>query len=149
MGSTASCLTGDQNTTITFEVGPLDASSYSSLTLTFQYKAGSTNKTYWRKAYYKTASGNSYTELTVSGTQAAGSFNSQTASLPAAANAASTLYFKIEFLTSNTNPYVDEVELTGTAPTCTALGTINGSFFLHSTQTIISNNLSTILCLFS
>lgn len=104
-----------KGTDASFVVGPLDVSSYESLSISFMYKAGSTQETYDRSAQYKTSSGGSWQDLTVSGTQNASTCYEQTATLPAAASGISTLYIKVVFNTSNTGATIDEFELTGTA----------------------------------
>ena len=115
VGSTASGLILTTiGTDAVFEVGPLNVSSYESLAVSFQYKAGSVKGTYDRKLYYKTSSGGSWTSVSVTGTKAT-SFNSQTASLPAAAAGISTLYLKVICQNSKGQDVFDEFELTGTA----------------------------------
>ena len=115
VGSTASgLLLTTTGTDAVFEVGPLNVSSYESLAVSFQYKAGSVKGTYDRKLYYKTSSGGSWTSVSVTGTKAT-SFNSQTASLPAAAAGISTLYLKVICQNSIGQDVFDEFELTGTA----------------------------------
>ena len=94
-------------------IGPLNVNNYSSLALTYQWKASSIKGTYTTKAYYATSSTGTYTE--VSGTGAgATSFVERSYSLPAAAEV-STLYLKIVWNTSNTQGVIDEVQLSGEA----------------------------------
>ena len=98
-------------------IGPLNVAKYSSLGVTYQWKAASTKGTYTTKLEYATSSGGSYTE--VSGTGAgATSFVERSYSLPAAAQV-STLYLKITWNTSNTQGIIDEVELTGVSAVTT------------------------------
>lgn len=115
VGSTASGLTTSQSgstyTTGSFIVGPLKASKFSSLVVTYQWKAGSTKGTYYAKLYYKTSSGGSFSEVTGSGTGASG-FVTRTHNLPDAAKV-STLYLKVEWYTSNTTAVIDEFDLAG------------------------------------
>lgn len=94
-------------------IGPLNVASYSSLTLTYQWKAASIKGTYTTTAYYATSSGGSYTEVSGTGTGAT-TFVERSYSLPAAAQV-STLYLKIVWNTSNTQAIIDEVNLAGTA----------------------------------
>ena len=122
-------------------IGPLNVANYSSLQLSYQWKAGSTKETYYTKAYYATSSTGIYSELEGS---AAGetSFVPCNYSLPQAAQV-STLYLKIVFNTSNTQAIIDEVELTGVgsststvaAPTISSV-TGNTTFFGSLTVTI-------------
>jgi len=95
-------------------IGPLNVTSYSSLYLTYQWKAGSIGGTYSTKAYYATSSNGTYSELTGTGNGAT-TFVERAYSLPAAAQV-STLYLKIVWNTSNTNGVIDEVRLTGSSP---------------------------------
>lgn len=94
-------------------IGPLSVASYSSLGVTYQWKAGSIKGTYTTKLYYATSSRGIYTEVSGTGTGAT-SFVERSYSLPVAAQV-STLYLKIVWNTSNTQAIIDEVELTGTA----------------------------------
>lgn len=140
VGSTASgLLLTTTGTDAVFEVGPLNVSSYESLAVSFQYKAGSIKETYDRKLYYKTSDSGSYTSVSVSGTKAT-SFNTQTASLPAAASGISTLYLKVICQNSKGQDVLDEFELTGTAstPSCSAptSPSISGTTAYTAGQTI-------------
>ena len=111
VGSTKSGLTVASNTTGTYIIGPLNVSKFNTFVVTYKWKASSVSKTYWTKLYYKTSSGGSYTE--VSGTGAgATTYVTRTYSLPAAAQT-STLYLKVEWLTSNTDSQIDEFDLDG------------------------------------
>ena len=116
-GSTGAGLT--QTTTGTdayIIIGPLDVHSYQSMTLTYQWKAGSVkNNTYYSKLYYKTSSTGTFTEISGTGNGAT-TYVERSYSLPAAAQV-STLYLKIVWNTSNTNALIDEVNLAGTAST--------------------------------
>lgn len=113
-GSTQSGLNQTtQGTDAYIIIGPLSVASYSSLGVTYQWKAGSIKGTYTTKLYYATSSGGSYTEVSGTGTGAT-TFVGRSYSLPVAAQV-STLYLKIVWNTSNTQAIIDEVELTGTA----------------------------------
>lgn len=116
VGSTNSGLMlSTKGTDAVFEVGPLNVSSYESLAVSFQYKAGSVKGSYYnRNLYYKTSSGGSWNSVSVTGTKAT-SFNAQSASLPAAAAGKSTLYLKVVCQNDNGQDVIDEFELTGTA----------------------------------
>lgn len=96
-------------------IGPLDVQSCESMTLTYQWKAGSIKATYTTKAYYATSAqtaDGTWTEVSGTGTGAT-SFVERSYSLPAAAQV-STLYLKIVWNTSNTQAIIDEVDLSGT-----------------------------------
>ena len=97
-------------------MGPLNVADYQSLQLTYQWKPGSTGKTYYTHAYYATSANGTYTDLgngTGPSAGGGGSYVERTYNLPAAAEV-STLYLKITFLTSNVQPFIDEVKLRGT-----------------------------------
>ncbi len=111
MGSTQSGLTVAKNTTGTYIIGPLNVSKFNTFVVTYQWKAASTKGTYWTKLYYKTSSGGSYAEVSGTG-DGATSFVTRTYNLPAAAQS-STLYLKVEWLTSNTDALIDEFDLDG------------------------------------
>ena len=96
-----------------FIVGPLNVSNYNTLVVTYKWKAASIKKTYSTSLYYKTSSGGSFTEVSGTGNGAT-TYVTRTYNLPAAAQV-STLYLKVVFNTSNTQAYIDEFELTGTA----------------------------------
>ena len=114
-GSTASGLNQTtQGTDATIIIGPLNVASYNVLSLTYQWKAGSTKGTYSTSAYYATSATGEYTELTGTGSGAT-TFVERSYSLPAAAQV-STLYLKIVWNTSNTQAIIDEVNLAGTEP---------------------------------
>ncbi len=108
-------------------IGPLNVADYNTLTLTYQWKAGSIGASYSTSLYYATSSTGTYTEVSGTG-DGATSFVERSYSLPAAAQV-STLYLKIVWNTSNTQAIIDEVELTGTenatktAPTTYATAT--------------------------
>ena len=112
-GSTASGLMSTQGTEASIIIGPLNVADYSGLTLTYQWKASSVSATYYSKAYYATNADGSYTELTGTGTGAT-TFVERSYTLPASAQV-STLYLKIVWKTSNTNGFIDEVQLSGTS----------------------------------
>ena len=112
-GSTASGLMSTQGTEASIIIGPLTVADYSGLTLTYQWKASSVSATYYSKAYYATNADGSYTELTGTGTGAT-TFVERSYTLPASAQV-STLYLKIVWKTSNTNGFIDEVQLSGTS----------------------------------
>lgn len=113
MGSTKSGLVqSSQGTDASIIIGPLNVASYSSLNLTYQWKAASTKGTYSTSAYYATSATGTYTEVTGTGNGAT-TFVERAYSLPQDAQVA-TLYIKIVFNTSNTQAIIDEVELTGT-----------------------------------
>ena len=112
VGSTKSGLTQtSQGTDASIIIGPLNVADYSSLVLTYQWKAASIKGTYSTSAYYATSATGSYTELTGTGTGAT-TFVERSYDLPAAAQI-STLYIKIVWNTSNTQAVIDEVDLAG------------------------------------
>jgi len=117
-------------------IGPLAVADYTSLGVTYQWKASSIKGTYTTKLEYKTSADGSYTE--VSGTGAgATTFVERVYSLPEAAQVA-TLYLKITWNTSNTQAIIDEVELTGIENACTNTVTVtkgaetNGTYSLSA-----------------
>ncbi len=112
-GSTASGLMSTQGTEASIIIGPLNVADYSGLTLTYQWKASSVSATYYSKAYYATSSTGTYTELIGTGTGAT-TFVERSYTLPASAQVG-TLYLKIVWKTSNTNGFIDEVQLSGTS----------------------------------
>lgn len=113
MGSTKSGLVqSSPGTDASIIIGPLNVASYSSLNLTYQWKAASIKGTYSTSAYYATSATGTYTEVTGTGNGAT-TFVERAYSLPQDAQVA-TLYIKIVFNTSNTQAMIDEVELTGT-----------------------------------
>ena len=138
-GSTKSGLNqSSQGTDAYIIIGPLAVSSYTSLGVTYQWKAASVKDTYSTSLYYATSSGGSYTEVSGTGTGAT-TFVERSYSLPAAAQV-STLYLKIVFNTSNAQAIIDEVELTGTETvSCLNKVTVskgsesNGTFTLDKT----------------
>jgi len=103
-------------------MGPLNVASYKDLALTYQWKAGSTGATYSTSAYYATSSTGAYTEISGTGAGAT-SFVERSYTLPAAAQVA-TLYLKIVWNTSNTQGFIDEVQLRGSS-VATAAVSIN------------------------
>ena len=106
------------NVEASFVFGPLHVSSYESLVLTYYWKAGSVNNnTKSTSVFYKTSSNGDWTSVSKTSGSAATTYNLQTFNLPVAAQS-NTLYLKITWVTSNTIGYIDEVELTGTAPSC-------------------------------
>lgn len=112
-GSTKSGLNqSSQGTDAYIIIGPLNVASYSSLALTYQWKAASIKGTYSTSLYYKTSAGGDFAEVSGTGTGAT-SFVERSYSLPAAAQV-STLYLKIVWNTSNTQAIIDEVDLAGT-----------------------------------
>ncbi len=112
MGSTESGLYQvTSGTDASIIMGPLNVKDYSSMNLTYQWKAGSINGTYYTKAYYATSSTGTYTELSGNGNGAT-TYVERSYSLPAAAEV-STLYLKIVWNTSNTQGHIDEVQLNG------------------------------------
>jgi len=129
-GSTSSALVSGQGTVGSFIVGPLDASSYSSLAVSnyFGMSSSTWNSTYsYMKLSYST-DGSSYTEVLRSGSNPSGAVSNNnnlvqaSYTLPGAAQS-STLYLKFEFYCYQLNKksqeigqaYFDEVELTGVA----------------------------------
>jgi hypothetical protein len=112
-GSTKSGLNqSTQGTDAYIIIGPLNVASYSSLVLTYQWKAASIKGTYSTSLYYKTSAGGDFAEVSGTGTGAT-VFVERSYSLPAAAQV-STLYLKIVWNTSNTQAIIDEVDLAGT-----------------------------------
>ena len=96
-------------------IGPLNVADYSSIQLSYKWKAGSIKGTYTTSAYYSTSSTGTYQELSDgTGTPTAASefVTRSYSSLPETAQVA-TLYIKIVFNTSNSQAVIDEVELTG------------------------------------
>ena len=115
-GSTASGLIQTtQGTDASIIMGPLNVSDYTSMNLTYQWKAGSIKGTYSTTVSYTTSSTGTYTELTGTGAGAT-TFVERSYTLPAAAEVG-TLYLKIVWNTSNTNGVIDEVRLNGAAKT--------------------------------
>ena len=112
-GSGASLIQTTTGTDAVFVVGPLNVSNYNTLVVTYKWKAGSIKGTYSTSLYYKTSSGGSFTEVSGTGNGAT-TYVTRTYNLPVAAQV-STLYLKVVFNTSNTQAYIDEFELTGTA----------------------------------
>lgn len=96
-------------------IGPLNVANYSSLKLSYYWKAASIKATYTNNAYYATSSNGEYTKLTEStGNNGATTFVEQSYNLPVEAQV-STLYLKIVYKTSNTQAVIDEVDLSGVA----------------------------------
>jgi hypothetical protein len=93
-------------------VGPLNVSTYSSLAVTYQWKAASVKETYSTDLYYATSSTGEYTKVEGTGNGDT-KYVERSYSLPEAAQV-STLYLKVVWNTSNTNALIDELELTGT-----------------------------------
>ena len=113
VGQTTSGLAqSSMNTDAVLIIGPLNVSSYSDLTLSYYWKAGSTKGTYSTSVYYATSSTATYTEVTKTSGTGATTFVECKYSLPTAAQV-STLYLKIVWNTSNTQAVIDEVDLTG------------------------------------
>lgn len=113
VGQTTSGLAqSSMNTDAVLIIGPLNVSSYSNLTLSYYWKAGSTKGTYSTSVYYATSSTATYTEVTKTSGTGATTFVECKYSLPTAAQV-STLYLKIVWNTSNTQAVIDEVDLTG------------------------------------
>ena len=111
-GSTQSGLIqSSQDTDAELIVGPLNVEDYSSLKVTYQWKAASIKGTYSTSLYYATSPTGSYSEITGTGAGAT-TFVERSYSLPEAAQV-STLYLKIIWKTSNTQAIIDELELTG------------------------------------
>ena len=113
VGQTTSGLAqSSMNTDAVLIIGPLNVSSYSDLTLSYYWKAGSTKGTYSTSVYYATSSTATYTEVTKTSGTGATTFVECKYSLPTAAQV-STLYLKIVWNTLNTQAVIDEVDLTG------------------------------------
>lgn len=136
-GSGGSLIQTTKGTDAVFIVGPLNVANYTSLVVTYKWKASSIKGTYTTKLYYKTSSSGSYSEVSGTGTGAT-TYVTRTYNLPAAAQV-STLYLKVTFNTSNTQAYIDEFDLAGTAaaPSTKTLnylgspaGTITGGTFV-------------------
>ena len=112
MGSTLSGLTQTtKGSDAVLIVGPLNVSTYSSLKVTYQWKAASIKETYTTALYYATSSTGEYTAVTGTGTGAT-QYVERSYSLPEAAQV-SELYLKVVWNTSNTTALIDELELTG------------------------------------
>lgn len=112
VGSTDSGLIQTSTATdAVFEVGPLNVSDCSDLTLSYKWRASSISGTYTTKIYYKTSESGTYT-LVPNSVKGATSFVDVSVNLPEAAQS-STLYLKIGFCTSNTQALIDEVKLNG------------------------------------
>lgn len=105
------------NTEATFIVGPLDVSSYESLSVTFDWSAGTTaGQTYYSKLWYATSDGGSYTEITkTSGTNTTSLSEQSFTSIPVAAQV-NTLYLKVTWKAQNTNSMIDNFRLYGIEP---------------------------------
>ena len=101
--------TKNQNASIV--IGPLNAAACSEMVLTYKWNAGSTKGNYSTSASYATSVDGKYTALTGSG-KGATSFVERKYTLPVEAQV-STLYLKIVWNTSNTQGYIDEVDLSG------------------------------------
>lgn len=116
-------------------MGPLNVENYKDLVLSYYWKAASTSGSYSTSLYYATSANGSYS--TVSGTgNGASSYVKCTYNLPEAAQV-STLYLKIVFNTSNTNAFIDEVNLAGVPNSITPslqapVITPEGGVFLNS-----------------
>lgn len=114
-GSTQSGLNQSSTDTDAYIIiGPLNVSSYKTLVLTYQWKAGSIKGNYSTSAYYATSAQSAdgtWTSVSGTGTGAT-SFVERSYSLPVAAQV-STLYLKIVWYTSNTQAIIDEVDLSG------------------------------------
>ena len=115
MGSTNSALIqSTAGTDAIFIVGPLNVASYTSLQVTYKWKAASIKGTYNTSLAYATASNGTYTNVTKTSGEGATTFVDVKYDLPAAAQV-STLYLKVIVNTSNTQAVLDELELTGIA----------------------------------
>lgn len=97
-----------------FIVGPLNVANYTTLQVTYKWKAASTKGTYTTSLAYATASNGTYTNVTKTSGKGATTFVDVKYDLPAAAQV-STLYLKVIVNTSNTQAVLDELELTGIA----------------------------------
>jgi len=106
-------------------IGPLNVADYKDLSLTYQWKAASINRTYSTAAYYATSAEGEYTEVTGTG-DGATTFVERSYALPAAAQV-STLYLKIVWNTSNTQGIIDEIQLFGTGVAGTETVKLNAS----------------------
>ena len=112
-GSTKSGLNqSSAGTDAVFISGPLHVADYSSLSVTYQWKAASVKGTYTTTLSYS-IDGKNYTKVDEnSGAKGATTFVKCQYSLPTEAQC-NTLYLKVTFNTSNTQAIIDEFELTG------------------------------------
>ena len=111
-GSTKSGLNqSTQNQDAIFEVGPLNVSGYSNLSLSYMWKAASVKGTYSTSVFYKTSKDGAYEEIQNSAVGAT-TFVEVNVNLPELTECTS-LYLKIVFNTSNSQAIIDEVELKG------------------------------------
>ena len=114
MGSIDSGLTQTtQGTDASIIIGPLNVEDYTSLNVSYQWKAASIKGTYYTDLYYATSSTGTYNKVTGTGTGAT-TFVERSYSLPTDAQV-NTLFLKIVWNTSNTSGIIDEVSLNGSA----------------------------------
>ena len=113
MGNTKSALVqSSTGTDAVFEVKSLDVSSYSDLTVSYFWKAGSIKGTYSTSLYYSIDEGKTYTEVEKDSGTGATSFVEVKYTLPAAA-VSSKLCLKVVFNTSNAQAHIDDFVLKG------------------------------------
>ena len=112
--SDASLNNSTNNTEATFIVGPLDVSSYESLSVQFDWQAGTTaGNTYYAKLYYATSSGGDYTEITKTTGTNTTTFSTQTFSSISSSAQVSTLYLKVAWKSQNVATMIDNFKLYG------------------------------------
>ena len=98
-----------------FEIKGLNVATYSDLSVSYYWKAGSTTKKYSTSLYYSKDGGTTYTEVDKTSNNAAiaSAFVEVTYTLPADA-VRSDLCLKVIFNTSNTQAVIDDFVLKGT-----------------------------------
>lgn len=96
-----------------FEIKGLNVATYSDLSVSYYWKAGSIRGTYSTSLYYSKDGGTTYTKVEKTSGTGATTFVEVTYSLPADA-VLSNLCLKVVFNTSNTQAVIDEFVLKGT-----------------------------------
>lgn len=96
-----------------FEIKGLNVATYSDLSVSYYWKAGSIKGTYSTSLYYSKDGGTTYTKVEKTSGTGATTFVEVTYSLPADA-VLSNLCLKVVFNTSNTQAVIDEFVLKGT-----------------------------------
>lgn len=96
-----------------FEIKGLNVATYSDLSVSYYWKAGSIKGTYSTSLYYSKDGGTTYTKVEKTSGTGATKFVEVTYSLPADA-VLSNLCLKVVFNTSNTQAVIDEFVLKGT-----------------------------------
>ena len=102
-----------QNQDAIFEIKGLNVATYSDLSVSYYWKAGSTKGTYSTSLYYSKDGGTTYTEVEKTSGTGATTFVEVKYTLPADA-VRSNLCLKVVFNTSNTQAVIDDFVLKGT-----------------------------------